>query len=56
MSIKIRFRDFVKQKYRRIFSNEGWDPIVAGILIGLINIVSYVWVKKPFTVYTGFLN
>jgi uncharacterized membrane protein YedE/YeeE len=56
MSIKMRFRDFVKQKYRRIFSNEGWDPIVAGILIGLINIVSYVWVKKPFTVYTGFLN
>jgi len=56
MSMKIRFRDFIKQKYRRIFSNEGWNPIVAGILIGLVNIVSYIWVKKAFTVYTGFLN
>ena len=50
------FKDFIRQKYRRIFSNEGWSPIIAGILIGVVNILSYIWVNKPFTVYTGFLN
>jgi uncharacterized membrane protein YedE/YeeE len=56
MSIKVKFGDFVKQKYKRIFGSDGWNPIVAGILIGLTNIVSYIWVKKAFTVFTGFLN
>ena len=56
MSAKIGFKDFIKQKYSGIFGSSGWNPIVAGILIGLINIVSYIWVKKAFTVYTGFLN
>ncbi len=53
---RIEFKDFVKQKYEEVFSNKGWSPVIAGILIGLVNILSYIWVNKPFTVYTGFLN
>jgi uncharacterized membrane protein YedE/YeeE len=54
--IEIDFKDFIRQELEKIFGSKGWSPIIAGILIGLVNIVSYVWVKKPFTVYTGFLN
>ncbi len=54
--VKIGFKDFVKQKREKIFGSEGWNPIMAGVLIGLVNILSYIWVNKAFTVYTGFLN
>lgn len=51
------FKKYLESNYfRKVFGPEGWPVVVAGILIGLINIVSYVWVKKPFTIYTGFLN
>jgi len=56
VSKEIDFKDFIRQELEKIFGSKGWSPIIAGILIGLVNIVSYVWVKKPFTVYTGFLN
>jgi uncharacterized membrane protein YedE/YeeE len=56
VSKEIDFKDFIRQDLEKIFGGKGWSPIIAGILIGLVNIVSYVWVKKPFTVYTGFLN
>jgi len=56
VSKEIDFKDFIRRELEKIFGSKGWSPIIAGILIGLVNIVSYVWVKKPFTVYTGFLN
>ncbi|MEM0026990.1 MAG: YeeE/YedE thiosulfate transporter family protein [Ignisphaera sp.] len=53
----ISFKKYLESNYfRKVFGSDGWPIVVAGILIGLINVVSYVWVKKPFTVYTGFLN
>jgi uncharacterized membrane protein YedE/YeeE len=53
---EISFKDFVRQEWGKIFGSRGWSPIIAGVLIGVVNIVSYVWVRKPFIVYTGFLN
>jgi uncharacterized membrane protein YedE/YeeE len=55
-SKEMGFKDFIRQKLEKIFGSKGWNSIIAGILIGLVNIMSYIWVKKPFTVYTGFLN
>uniref|UniRef100_A0A7J3ZK59 YeeE/YedE family protein n=1 Tax=Fervidicoccus fontis TaxID=683846 RepID=A0A7J3ZK59_9CREN len=53
---KMGFKDFLEQRREKIFGSEGWNPVMAGALIGLVNILSYIWVNKPFTVYTGFLN
>lgn len=50
------FREFTKRKFRKAFGSEGWNSLVAGLLIGFVNVISYVWVGKAFTVYTGFLN
>jgi hypothetical protein len=55
-SKEMGFKDFIRQKLEKIFGSKGWNSIIAGILIGLVNIMSYIWVKKPFTVYTGLLN
>jgi len=55
-SKEMGFKDFIRQKLEKIFGSKGWNSIIAGILIGLVNIMSCIWVKKPFTVYTGFLN
>ncbi len=52
----VTFGGFVKRKFKRAFGSEGWSPLAAGLLIGFVNVVSYVWVGKAFTVYTGFLN
>ncbi|MCC6051247.1 MAG: YeeE/YedE family protein, partial [Thermofilum sp.] len=56
MEARATFRRFLEQKYRKAFGSEGWNPLAAGLLIGFVNVVSYVWVGKAFTVYTGFLN
>ena len=55
-SKEMGFKDFIRQKLEKIFGSKGWNSIIAGILIVLVNIMSCIWVKKPFTVYTGFLN
>jgi uncharacterized membrane protein YedE/YeeE len=55
-SSKTTFKQFIEWKYKRVFGAKGWSLLTAGLLIGLVNIISYVWVGKAFTVYTGFLN
>jgi len=55
-SLKTSFKQFMVWKYKGAFSAEGWSPLTAGLLIGFVNIVSYIWVGKAFTVYRGFLN
>ncbi|MEM1560143.1 MAG: YeeE/YedE thiosulfate transporter family protein [Ignisphaera sp.] len=57
MPTSMGYIGYIRDRFRTaVFSNSGWSPVIAGVLIGLIQIISYVWVNKPFTVYAGFLN
>lgn len=41
---------------RSIYRTFTLSPIYAGIVIAFINVISYIYVGKPFTIYTGFYH
>ncbi|MGC8911241.1 MAG: YeeE/YedE thiosulfate transporter family protein [Nitrososphaeria archaeon] len=47
------FKDILKKLFYSIFGRT-WPEYIAGILLGLVNIIFYAWALKPYTIFSGY--